>query len=249
MRKSMLVALVVGLGCSVLTRAAAQQTPAPASPVSDQDRAGILTLVGDYARALGLCAAEDYARLFAEPDGYFASGPRGKVAGHDLLVALVRSERHCNDNSERRARNVPSKIDLQASGDRIMGRAELGNNSGHYEDVYVKTARGWQFKSRAYLSPAEEAAGLTAQDFIDIRQLAGNDSGYFEDVWTEAPGGSRFKSAGFVIAPSAEGATGRAKLKDETGYYEDVYVKKAQGWRFQSRRYAPEAAVRAGGGN
>jgi hypothetical protein len=48
------------------------------------------------------------AELFAAPDGYFASGPRGKVAGREKLVALVRSERHCTDSSERRATNAPT---------------------------------------------------------------------------------------------------------------------------------------------
>ena len=99
-------------------------------PLSDQDRSEIQALVAGYGRALGTCAAEDYARLFAEPDGYFASGPRGKVVGHDRLVALVLSEPFCHDNSERRSRNIPPAIDIQASVDGAIGRAALANNAG-----------------------------------------------------------------------------------------------------------------------
>jgi len=39
----------------------------------------------------------------------------------------------------------------------MTGR-EPNTSGGHYEDVYVKTAAGWKFKSRTYLSPKEEAS-------------------------------------------------------------------------------------------
>jgi len=229
MPKRSVLAVMFCFGFLTLAHLSGQQAPGSAPAVSAQDRAAIEALVNEYGQALGLCRAEDYARLFAAPDGYFASGPRGKVEGHDKLVALVRSERHCNDNSERHPRNIPPSIDLQLSGDRVIGRASLANNSGHYDDVYVRTAQGWKFKSRNYLSPSEEAAKLTAQDFIDIRHLAGNESGQFDEVWTDAPEGKRFQSAGVVIAPSPGGATGRAHLKNDAGLYQDVYVKTSQG--------------------
>jgi SnoaL-like domain len=233
--------MVVGLGFSTLVTLGAQHKPATAPPLTDQDRSQIQELVASYGRALGLCAAEEYARLFAEPDGYFASGPRGKVVGRERLLALVRSERHCNDNSERRARNIPPSIDIKASPLGATGWASLGPNGGHYEDVYEKTAQGWRFKSRAYISTTEEAAKLTAQDLIDIRRLAGNDSDHYEDVWSDAPEGKHFRSSGVVIAPSPEGATGRAYLKSG-GRYDDVYVKTPQGWRFKSRAWVAEGA-------
>ena len=245
--RRVLLAMVLSLGFSTLALDA-QQKRGAVFQLTEQDRVQIQELVTNYGRALGLCTAEEYARLFAEPDGYFASGPRGKVAGRDRLVALVRSERHCNDNSERRPRNIPPNIDIQPSAEGAVGRAPLANNAGHYEDAYVKTARGWQFKSRAYISPQEEAAKLTSLDFIEIRQLAGNDSGHFEDVWSDAPEGKRFRSAGVAIAATPEGVTGRAHLKSDGGRYEDVYVKTPHGWRFKSRAYvaAEEAAARTG---
>jgi hypothetical protein len=61
-----------------------------ARPLAAQDRAEIQQLAVNYGKALGTCAAEDYARLF-EPDGVFASGPRGTVSGRAALIALVES--------------------------------------------------------------------------------------------------------------------------------------------------------------
>jgi hypothetical protein len=205
------------------------------APLTDQDRAGIRELSAGYARALGLCEAQAYAGLFAAPDGYFASGPRGKVVGHDKLVALVESEPFCNDNSERRARNTPADIVIEPSAEGATGKVAVG--AGHYEDFYAKTPQGWRFKGRTYISPQEEAAHLTAADFEGIRKLAGNDTGDFADVYSTTSQGKRFRSAGVVIAPSPDGATGRAVLKSDGGRYEDVYARGAQGWRFKSRTY------------
>src|SRR5262249_5547213 len=61
--------------------------------VTDQDKQEIQALVTSYARALGSCAANDYADLF--DTGYFASGFRGHVAGRARLIAMVQSERQC----------------------------------------------------------------------------------------------------------------------------------------------------------
>ena len=214
------------------------------STLTDQDRVQIQELSAGYGRALGLCEAEAYAGLFVAPDGYFASGPRGRVAGGDKLIALVRSERHCNDNSERRPRNVPANIVIEPSPQGATGNVPLAN-AGHYEDTYVKTAQGWRFKDRTYISPQEEAAKLTASDFNDIRTLAGNDSGPFDDVYSSTPQGKQFRSSGVVIAPSSDGATGRAQLKNDGGRYDDIYVKTPQGWRYKSRVYV--AAGESGG--
>jgi SnoaL-like domain len=242
-----LLALTLTMGLVVVGTTAAQEKRTGAPTVTDQDRADIQELVAHYARALAGCAAEEYAGLFATPDGYFASGPRGHVAGHEKLVALVRSERHCNESGERRASNAPTVV-VQATADGVTGKATVGS-AGHYEDVYVKTSQGWRFKARAFISAQEEAAKLTANDFIEIRRLAGNESGQFEDVYSNGAEGSRFRSSGVVIAPSPEGATGKVFLKHSGGHYDDVYVKTPQGWRFKSRLYvapAGETAARAG---
>src|SRR5712691_2923373 len=156
------------LAASLLTGAAHAQQKSGPGTLTDQDRAQIRQLSDAYGRALGLCQAEEYADLFAAPDGYFASGPRGRVAGREKLLALLRSERHCNDGSEKSVRNIPSSVVIEPTPDGATGRAPLAN-AGHYEDTYVKTAVGWRFKGRTYISPQEEAAKLTAVDFNEIR--------------------------------------------------------------------------------
>jgi hypothetical protein len=237
------VVVVIGIGCLALCPLTAQQKGGSVT-VTDRDRAEIQELVAHYARALNGCAADEYASLFAAPDGYFASGPRGHVAGREKLVALVKSERHCNDTTARRAGNAPTVV-VEASGGAVTGKTISGAGGGHYEDVYVKAADGWKFKSRNFISALEETAKLTAQDFIDIRKLAGNEGGQFDDVYSTAPDGKKFRSSGVVIAPSAEGATGKVYLRNDGGHYEDVYVKSAAGWRFKSRLYVAPTAESA----
>src|SRR5262245_38403458 len=105
------MALAAGLLMCPAGAVAEQRT----GQLTDNDRSEIQALAVSYGRALGLCAAEEYAALFAAPDGYFASGPRGKVIGRDRLIALVRSERHCNDGSERNPRNLPATNTIEAT--------------------------------------------------------------------------------------------------------------------------------------
>jgi len=81
--------LMVGALLTTVWSAAAQQT------LTAQDRAEIQELTVKYAKALGSCAAEDYADVFLPETGYFASNIRGEVVGREKLMALVRSERHC----------------------------------------------------------------------------------------------------------------------------------------------------------
>jgi hypothetical protein len=124
-----------------------------------------------------------------------------------------------------------------------IGRADLGEKVGRYDDEYVKTAKGWRFKSRTVMTAQELAAGLTVQDVRAIRRLAGTDLGQFDDVYVAAPDGvKRFRASGVALGLSQEGVTGRAFLKNNGGHYEDVYVKTAEGgWRFQSRVHVADA--------
>ncbi len=157
---------VVWLGGSALV---AEDKP---MTLTAQDRADIQKLVADYATFLGTCAAQDYARLF-EPDGIFASGPRGSVSGRDRLVALVESERHCNGNGERRARPAPT-VEIEGIPGGAAGKAILGNDGTYIDDTYVKTKNGWRFKLRQVITGQEQAATLAGQDFLAIRRLAGD---------------------------------------------------------------------------
>ena len=215
---------------------AAGESPA----VTAQDRAEIQSLVTTYAKALGTCAAGEFADLFATDGGYFASGFRGRVEGRARLIAMVESERHCfaaaGAAPAPRPGNGPTvAVDVTPAG--VVGIADLGA-AGHYEDEYVKTTKGWRFAARTVITPAEQAAGLDAREMAAIRRLA---SGPHDaaDFWAAGPDGvKRFRSAGVVILVSAGAVTGRVYLKDG-GHYEDVYEKIAPGqWRFKTRVYA-----------
>ena len=218
-------------------------------PLNESDLAAIKALNVAYGTALGTCDYEKYASLYATPDGYFASGPRGRVAGRERLIELSKSEVFCHDGSEKKPRNLPSKVEAEATPEGAKGRVELAPTPGHYEDTYVKTSQGWKFKSHTYISTGEKAAGMTAVDFEEIRKLAGNDSGQFQDVWADFPDGKRFRSSGVSIAakPGAP-VTGRGLLKDG-GRYEDEYLKTASGWKFKSRKYTPPGNATASTGS
>jgi len=237
--------LVAALACESTLQA--QQT------LTAQDRADIQALTAGYARALGGCAAEEYAELFAPDTGSFSSNIRGDVVGRDRLIALVRSERHCTNpppaNSSTPAAPRPAPmvaITVTAAG--VSGVADLGN-AGRYEDEYVKTAKGWRFKSRTVMTPPEIKAGLTAQDVKAIRRLAGTDLGQFDDVYVAGTDGvKRFRASGVALGLSDEGVTGRAYLRNGGGHYDDVYVRTPEGgWRFKSRAYVADAPAPTGG--
>jgi hypothetical protein len=226
----------------------AQQT------LSAKDRADIQDLTARYARALGGCAAEDYAELFAPDTGYFASNIRGEVVGRDRLIALVRSERQCTNPAPVNGAPAPGSqrpvpmVAIESTASGVFGRADLGN-AGEYDDEYVKTPKGWRFKSRTVMTPPELKAGLTAADTKAIRRLAGTDLGQFDDVYVAgADGVKRFRTAGVALGLSAEGVTGRASLRNNGGHYEDVYVRTAEGgWRFKSRVHVADSPAAAGG--
>jgi len=134
--------------------------------LSEKDRADIRALVARYAEALSSCAADDYASLFTA-DGTFTSddfrgakhreiyGKQGTLRGRDQLVRLVRTEEFCLDGRPRAAagsRPVPT-VTIQPSPEGARGSAPIGTD-GRYDDVYVKTATGWRFKSRTVTMPS-----------------------------------------------------------------------------------------------
>ena len=216
--------------------AASAQTR-PTTTLADKDRAEIQELVTGYAKALSSCAAEEYADLFAPVTGSFASSVRGNIVGREKLVALVQSEPHCATTTPGRpVSGTGPTVVVTASADGVTGIAELGN-AGRYEDVYTKTPKGWRFQSRNVITRQEQEKNFTAKDFIALRKLAGDDQGVFDDVYRDTPVGRRLRSAGVVVTATADGATGRAFLKNDGGHYEDVYVRGANGWRFKSRTY------------
>jgi hypothetical protein len=215
------------------------------APLVAAEREAIELLNARYSLALGSCNAEGYANLFAEPNGWFASGGRGRVQGHAKLVELVRSYDCAYSDTgvappHAPAVEVPYRLDLRATTGGAAGTIYV--KSGFYEDVYVKTPRGWRFGSRTVISNTERAAKLSAADFAAIRQLADRAGGPYADVYEPIDSGWRFKSAGVTIQPAAAGATGIAYLANDGGRYEDAYARTPNGWRFQSRTFVPQGA-------
>ena len=216
---------------------AAQKANQPVT-LTENDRTEIQALSAGYARSLGTCAAEEYANLFESPDGFYESLNRGRVRGKASIMAMVKSERQCTQsNANRSPRAVPTAIlDVSPEGV-VTGKVPL--DSGHYEDVYVKTAAGWRFRSRNNIPKKAEDAGLTYRDYAAIRELAG-DHGQFEDVWTKTGDGAIYRSSGLTLDPvSRDEVTGKVHLKNDDGRYDDVYTRTANGWRFKSRVYVP----------
>jgi hypothetical protein len=239
----------------------AQSGAQVSAALTDRDRAEIRALSTSYTPALLGCKGDEYADLFATPGGYFGSGPRGEVRERKALIEMVLSYDRCRPGA------APSGEPSTAAGrgrgtDRPApaiewapegGKARIINSSGggYYDDVYVKTPKGWRFKSRNVVSDAEVAAHLTAEDFIAIRQLAGDDHGHYEDLYGpyNGPIGPRnpsagrddrpFRTSGLRLTPAPDGVLGLAYLRDGGGHYEDLYVKTPQGWRIKERKYFP----------
>ena len=207
--------------------------------LTPDDATAIQGLVSGYARALAACNAEEYADLFAPDTGYFASGIRGQVVGRERLIALVQSERQCTaatPPTPRPGGATGPTVTLEVTPTGIRGIADLGT-AGQYQDEYVKTPKGWRFKSRTVLIPAERAAGLDANEMAAIQRLAGSDLG---DYYVPDQNGiKRLRTSGVAIAVTAGAITGHAYLKSG-GYYDDMYEKIGPGqWRIQSRKLVP----------
>lgn len=231
------IPLIVLLSCA----AARAQAPETLTP---DDRTAIQGLVSGYARTLGACAAEEYADLFAPDTGYFASGIRGQVVGRARLIALVQSERHCTAapaGGAPAARpgggNGPT-VALEVTATGVRGTADLGA-AGAYQDEYVKTAKGWRFKSRTVLIPTEKAAGLDAGEMFAIQRVAAGGTELGDYYVPDQNGVKRLRTSGVAITVTNGAVTGRAYRKDG-GYYDDVYEKTAPGqWRIKSRVDVP----------
>jgi hypothetical protein len=215
-----------GVALAVVNLAAAQQTT-----ITKADTDEIQGLSARYATALGTCQAETYADLFTA-DGIFYSGFRGTIQGRGALIALVKSERHCQPGAERPARpgggsGAPALQfgAIQSTARTAKMTVTLPNNGGNYEDVYAKTAAGWRFLNRSHYPPAEVAAraggkpSLSPQDVLDIQQLVSR-YGYVLDSGAE--GGKAyadlFTDDGVFASPQAT-VTGReALLKFASGH-------------------------------
>jgi hypothetical protein len=200
------------------------------APLTQKDKDEIQALSASYASTLGACKADEYAGLFTA-DGIFYSGFRGNLQGRDQLVALVKSERHCQPGAERPTRpgggsGAPalqfSPIEAQPGG--AKATVTLPNNGGAYEDTYAKTPNGWRFLNRNYYMPRELAAKaakpvLAPQDVLDIQQLVAR---YPYVLDNGAEGGKAFADLftadGALVTPQGTFAGRDALLKMASGH-------------------------------
>jgi hypothetical protein len=215
------------------------------APADDRDvMQAIQSLASQYAAALGSCDAEAFAALFQPQSGFFASGFRGKITGHQRLVALVESERHCLAGNSDGSRGRPGgqgilKVSLSPSAKGFTGVIDLGA-VGQYQDEYVRTADGWRFAARTVITLAKQAAGLDARQMAAIRDLSA-DLSAADHYAVGDDGTKRFLSSGVVIRVESGTVGGRVYL-DDGGYYDDVYEQASSAvWRIRSRTLVPAA--------
>lgn len=241
----------------------AQSGPWSGPTLTDRDRAEIQALSVIYRRALLRCEAEVYADLFATPGGYFASPVRGEVREKSSLMEMVLSYDRCGSPATvvSAGPNGPTPLatpTIEPAPEGARARIPYGAGGGYYDDVYVKTPKGWRFKSRAVVSDTELSLTFTAQDAIEIRQLAGDDHGHYENLYGDenqaiSPRGigvagrdtRPFRTSGLRLTVQPDGTVkGLAYLRENGGHYEDVYVRTSQGWRITERQYVPPTGTR-----
>lgn len=216
LKSRILLGLIAGMSMAALP--AAQDGRPAATPSSNDpaltalDYLEIEQLVYRYGWALdsGENNGYVYADLYA-PDGTFTGtnqGPSGRTyRGREDLAALARGGRR----GPLIVRHLVTNVVVTPTAEGAVGRTfvailDLGEpgtspsagHGGFYDDVYVKTDRGWRFKQRSYYesrwgepnvqtpppipavralkeaaAPALAARGprLTAQDYVEIQQL------------------------------------------------------------------------------
>ena len=145
----------------------------PTPTLTTQDYIDIQQLMARYAVAIDECTNNgyDYAALYTD-DGWFSASrdgrPGRKWQGRDSLAAAARGDmKTCEEVPWKGIRHMlvnhvitpdaggaTGRVDLIAIG--LDGDPHKVEYQGHYEDVYVKTPKGWLFKSRLHvLTPGQ----------------------------------------------------------------------------------------------
>ena len=166
-------------------RVATANRTSGAAAFTSEDYVEIQQLVARYAFALDTADNNGftYADLFAT-DGTF-----NDTKGRDALAALPRGPRRGplyvrNYGAVAIIQPTPAGATgiqyAQAMDFEPGGRKGVLDHFGHYEDVYVRTAQGWRFKSRRFVNESQAALKastvreLTGQDRADIQELVAN---------------------------------------------------------------------------
>lgn len=154
---------VAALACLVLPQAS------PAQELTALDYIEIQQLVARYARAIDTCSNNgyDYADLFT-PDGKFIpvvdGRPAATIEGREALARVSGGGSNNCENVPWIAQGVrhiytnhvitPTPEGAVGTVDMLMigldGDPYKIAHDGYYEDVYVKTDKGWRFKQRMH---------------------------------------------------------------------------------------------------
>jgi len=162
------MAVVLGILALTSGGAAAAQAGSHKSSLTAQDEAEIRQLSQRYAHALGLCQAEEYAKVFTA-DGFYSSseftgtvhremyGPNGGKIPRSDMTRFVMSEPQCaNAGTPKTPRDAPAAIVIRATPTGAAATIPLANGA-RYEDSYVKTPDGWRIKSREHVRAGQTA--------------------------------------------------------------------------------------------
>lgn len=163
------VTLSLAIGANADAQKNAAKSAATAPALTPLDYIEIRQLVARYAYAVdtGADNGNIYASLFA-PDGSFLDRTGRATTGKEALAALARRNTRGHQSAFHFIMNhVIEPAPGGATGKEYlvqlrMGEGERPNDifgGGHYEDVYVKTADGWRFKSRQFV-PSERPVAV-----------------------------------------------------------------------------------------
>jgi actinorhodin biosynthesis protein ActVIA len=166
------VALIVAMTTGAAHAQSAQSAPA----LTALDYIEIQQLVAKYARAIDTCSNNgyDYADLFAA-DGFFQPEQNGtlgaKFQGRERLAEasgggsrgcknvgwIVQGVKHLYVNHiiTPTADGATGTVDMLMIG--LNNDPYRIHHEGYYEDTYVRTPRGWRFKSRIHHVPTAPA--------------------------------------------------------------------------------------------
>jgi hypothetical protein len=146
-----------------------------APTLTTQDYIDIQQLNARFAIAIDECTNKgyDYAALYAD-DGWYGTSRDGrpgiKVQGRDKLAELARGGmKSCDEVPWRGIKHLYVNHVIVPSVEGATGRSDLiaigfdgdphkVEHQGHFEDVYVKTPKGWLLQSRIYTQATGQAA-------------------------------------------------------------------------------------------
>ena len=181
------VVVAGAIGWMCMRPASAQKVP----ELTPQDYIAIQQLVSKYAYAIDECTNRgyDYADLYVA-DGAFYTSRNGRISnrfeGREKLAEAARGgQPDCRDVPwagikhmlvnhviEPAPGGATGKVYLIAIGlDGEPGKVEA---QGRYDDVYVKTPRGWRFKTRTHVLAANQQEVCRAVRSPSRRRMPGS---------------------------------------------------------------------------